>query len=133
MPMKVTATDVVKTVVYHSPQTPGYTCWTGTWLMPDETLMVSFHQATGPFTNRPGAPPEILKRLLWPPKGRPAYDMTGTCQQIIHLASHDGGESWEQVAAEPSADKLRKQAEGENINVSFRSFSKLEVSGRCSQ
>ena len=101
MPMKVTATDVVKTVVYHSPQTPGYTCWVGTWLLPDQTLMVSFHQATGPFTNRPAAPPEILKRLSWPPSGRPAYDMTGTCQQIIHLASKDGGKSWEQVAAEP--------------------------------
>ena len=101
MPTEVTATDVVKTVVYHSPQTPGYTCWAGTWLMPDETLMVSFHQATGPLGDRPGAPPEVLKRLLWPPKGRPAYDMTGVCQQIIHLASQDGGENWQQVAAEP--------------------------------
>ena len=30
-------------LVYHSPQTPGYTCWTGCWLMPDGTLMTSFH------------------------------------------------------------------------------------------
>ncbi len=49
-PVKVTATDVERFTVYHSPQTPGYTCWVGTWVMPDETLMVSFHQATGPFT-----------------------------------------------------------------------------------
>src|SRR3972149_4914501 len=50
VPSKVTATDVQRFTVYHSPQTPGYTCWAGTWVMPDETLMISFHQATGPIT-----------------------------------------------------------------------------------
>lgn len=101
VPTRVTATDVEKSVVYHSPQIPGYTCWVGTWLMPDGTLMVSFHQATGPLTNRPGAPQDILKRLGWPPKGNVGYDMTGTIQEMIHLASTDGGQTWEQVSAEP--------------------------------
>ena len=34
--------------IYHSPQTPGYTCWAGIWKMPDASLMVAFTQVTGP-------------------------------------------------------------------------------------
>ncbi len=102
MPTKVTATDVQRFTVYHSPQTPGYTCWVGAWVMPDETLMISFHQATGPFTGRPMARKDIQKRLNWPRPGLSlGYDMTGTIQEIIHLASSDGGETWEQVSSEP--------------------------------
>ncbi len=69
--------------------------------MPDETLMVSFHQATGPFTGRPHARPDILHILSWPPGGNFGYDMTATTQQIIHLASTDRGQTWEQVSTEP--------------------------------
>jgi len=101
-PVKIAATDVQHFTVYHSPQTPGYTCWVGTWLMPDGTLMVSFHQATGPFTGRPMARKDIQKRLNWPPPGLSrGYDMTGTIQKIIHLASSDGGHTWQQVSWEP--------------------------------
>lgn len=50
MPRTVSATAVERFRVYHSPQTPGYTCWVGAWLMPDGTPMIAFHQATGPFT-----------------------------------------------------------------------------------
>src|SRR5690349_20821734 len=57
--------------IYHSPQTPGYTCWTGAWSMPNGDLMVSFTQATGPVEGRPAAPPEALKQLSW----SGAYDM----------------------------------------------------------
>ncbi len=70
MPTKVTATDIQKFTVYHSPQTPGYTCWVGTWVMPDETLMVSFHQATGPFTA--GGPPGLRHD-----RATPAVDIPG--------------------------------------------------------
>ncbi len=106
MPTKVTATDVQKFTVYHSPQTPGYTCWVGTWLMPDEALMISFHQSTGPFSGRPRVRKDVQKRLNWPrdymsPEQQAGYDMTGTVQQIIHMASTDGGPTWERVNAEP--------------------------------
>lgn len=102
MPDKVTAADVERFTVYHSPQTPGYTCWVGCWLMPDETLMVSFHQTTGPLSGRPMASKDIQKRLNWPRPGlSPGYDMTGTTQQIIHLASADGGRTWAKVSTEP--------------------------------
>jgi hypothetical protein len=99
--VEVTATEVQRFSVYHSPQTPGYTCWAGVLLLPDGALMVAFHQATGPFSGRPGAPPEILRTLSWPPAEKPAYDMTGTIQEIIRLKSTDGGETWEPFHAEP--------------------------------
>ncbi len=101
MPTKVTATDVQRFTVYHSPQTPGCTHGVGCWLMPGATLMVSFHQATGPLSGRPHAPKEILNRQSWPPQGNFAYDMTGLIQQVITLASSDGGHTWEQVSSEP--------------------------------
>jgi len=101
MALEVTATDVARSTVYHSPQTPGYTCWAGALLLPDDSLMVAFNQATGPFVGRPGAPPEVLRVLTWPPSGKPGYDMTGTAQHIIRLVSRDGAQTWEQVNAEP--------------------------------
>jgi len=98
----VVGSDVERFTVYHSPQTPGYTCWVGCWLMPDGTVMVSFHQITGPLSGRPMARKDIRERLNWPrPGGSPGYDMTGTIQEIIHLASSDGGRSWEKVSSEP--------------------------------
>jgi hypothetical protein len=101
MALTVTATEVERFTVYHSPDTPGYTCWAGTWLMPDGTLMVSFHQARGPLTGRPLAPKWAQAFLDWPPAGHTtAYDMTGTIQETVHLASTDGGRTWRQVGAQ---------------------------------
>ena len=97
-----------KRTIYHSPQTPGYTCWTAIWNMPDQSTMVSFTQATGPLKGRPKAPPEIRKRLNWPPtiSGETsgtgeAYDMTGLDLANVHLRSTDGGTTWKQVSADP--------------------------------
>src|SRR2546428_10040358 len=64
---KVSAVDVSRKVIYHSPQRPGYTSWVGAWLLPNGALMVSFHQATGQLQGRPGARKDILERLSWPP------------------------------------------------------------------
>lgn len=101
-PGDVVAGDVERFTVYHSPQTPGYTCWVGCWLMPDGTVMVSFHQITGPLSGRPKARKDIRERLNWPRPGHsPGYDMTGTIQEIIHLASSDGGRTWEKISSEP--------------------------------
>lgn len=100
-PMGLNATDVERFAIYHSPQTPGYTCWVSSWLAPDGALRVAFHQATGPFQQRPRGRPEVLRELGWPPAGLPDYDMTGTLQQVITVESRDGGKTWAEFAAEP--------------------------------
>jgi hypothetical protein len=102
--VKVTAQNVERRTIYHSPQTPGYTCWCGLWKMPDGSVMCCFTQATGPTQGwRPKAPPEVRKRLGWPPTGIEAYDMTGLILENVHLRSTDGGKTWEKVSADPFA------------------------------
>lgn len=101
-PATVTATEVERHVVYHSPQSPGYTCWVGAWVMPDATVRVAFHQATGPLSGRPKARPDVRAALGWPPPDHsPGYDMTGTAQEIVTLESRDGGRTWTPFASEP--------------------------------
>ena len=97
---EVVAVDHQRSKIYHSPQSPGFTCWCGAWLMPDGDLMVSFTQATGPVEGRKSAPPEIQRRLGWPPPGRLAYDMTGLDLKNVHLRSSDAGKNWKQVSAD---------------------------------
>lgn len=92
-----TAVEHARHTIYHSPQSPGYTCWVGAWTMPDGSLMVSFTQATGPVTGRRKAPKEIMDRLSWYPE----YDMTGLDMKNVHLHSTDGGQTWQQVSADP--------------------------------
>ncbi len=100
--MTVSATDVERRMVYHSPQAEGYTCWVGAWITPEGTIRVTFHQATGPLTGRPMAPRAFRETFGWPPPGlSPGYDMTGTMQQVITLDSADGGFTWNIVATEP--------------------------------
>ncbi|MCC6796907.1 MAG: exo-alpha-sialidase [Candidatus Hydrogenedentes bacterium] len=96
-----TAVDHERKTIYHSPQTPGYTCWVGAWVMPDGSAMVSFTQATGPIDGRPQAPLDVQKKLNWPPAGHPAYDMTGLDLHNVHLRSTDFGRTWEKVSADP--------------------------------
>ena len=76
--------------VYHSPQTPGYTCWVGVWIMPDGDLMTCFTQATGPIEGRPKAPKEVMDLLSW----YPLYDMTGLDMHNVQLRSSDAGKTW---------------------------------------
>jgi hypothetical protein len=98
---QVMAVEFARKTIYHSPQTPGYTCWTGAWVMPDGSLMVCFTQATGPVGNRPRGPKEVLHQLTWPPNGDARYDMTGLDMQNVHLRSTDGGATWTKVSADP--------------------------------
>ena len=100
-PEQFRAAGYAKRTIYHSPQTPGYTCWTGLWTMPDGRAMMSFTQATGPLSGRPKAPPEVRKRLCWPPPGHSeSYDMTGLDLANVHLATSDAGRTWSQVSAD---------------------------------
>jgi hypothetical protein len=97
----VTPADYHHATVYHSPQTPGFTSWVGTWAMPNGDIMLTFTQATGPIEGRPLAPPEIQRQLDWPPKELSKnYDMTGLEMTNVHLRSKDGGQSWEKVSAD---------------------------------
>ena len=99
--MTVSVSDVQQFPIYHSPQTPGYTCWVSSWVAPDGALRVAFHQATGPFANRFRGRKEVLEALGWPPTGLPDYDMTGTLEQVITVESRDGAKTWTEFAAEP--------------------------------
>ena len=75
---QVTVREHSRRTIYHSPQTPGYTCWAGIWTMPDASVMIAFTQVTGPLEGwRQRAPQEILKRLPTAQQDIPAYDMTG--------------------------------------------------------
>ncbi|MCK5157507.1 MAG: hypothetical protein KAQ69_13855, partial [Spirochaetales bacterium] len=96
-----------KRTIYHSPQTPGYTCWVGIWSMPDGSAITCFTQATGPLEGRSKAPAEIRKRLSWPPVTTfetsgvgESYDMTGLELANVHLQTFDGGMSWQQISAD---------------------------------
>lgn len=91
------AVEHSRRTIYHSPQTPGYTCWVGAWTMPDGSLMTSFTQATGPIQGRAKAPKEVMEKLSWYPE----YDMTGLEMKNVHLRSTDAGETWKQVSADP--------------------------------
>jgi hypothetical protein len=44
----VTVTDYERRVIYHSPETPGWTSWVGLWQSHDGPLQCSFNQQTGP-------------------------------------------------------------------------------------
>ena len=100
--MQVTVQSFERRTIYHSPQTPGFTCWTGLWSMPDGSVMVCFTQATGPLEGwRARAPQQVRHRLSWPPVGQEDYDMTGLVLENVHLRSTDGGKTWVKVSADP--------------------------------
>lgn len=100
---EVAVKDYARRTIYHSPQKPGFTCWTGAWIMPDNGLMISFTQATGPVNvkDRKQAPKEVLEKLSWTPQGDARYDMTGLDLRNVHLRSTDDGTTWKQVSADP--------------------------------
>ena len=97
------AVDCHRRTIYHSPQTPGFTCWVHPWVMPDKSIMVSFFQATGPKEGRPRAPMDVQKKLSWPHLSDPRRDMTGLNTCTVYLRSTDGGATWKKV----SEDALR--------------------------
>lgn len=102
LPLKYAASDYTSATIYHSPQSPDFTCWTGTWFMPDRSLMVTFTQATGPFKDRPRTDSKTLAAFPgWPPDGNANYDMKGLDLRNVYLRSTDGGKSWKEVSADP--------------------------------
>jgi hypothetical protein len=109
------AVDHQRQTIYHSPQKPGYTCWVNAWVMPDDSVMVSFTQATGPVEGRPRAPKDVRQKLDWPPSGlpTPGYDMTGLDMRNIHLRSTDSGKTWQKVSSDAFKTCMNGVMEGE--------------------
>ena len=109
------AEQFARKTIYHSPQTPGYTCWVGAWIMPDKSFMVTFAQATGPVEDRLRASKELLDRL-----GRagafiekdPQRDFTGLRLANVYLRSIDGGTTWEKVGENSFSSPLDRPVHG---------------------
>ncbi|MBN2292154.1 MAG: exo-alpha-sialidase [Pirellulales bacterium] len=95
------AVDYQRRTIYHSPETPGFTCWVYPWIMPDNSIMVCFYQATGPKEGRPRAPLAVQKKLSWPALADPRRDMTGLNSSTVYLRSTDGGTNWNKVSEVP--------------------------------
>jgi hypothetical protein len=94
-PPKVThlsAEQCVRRVIYHSPQRPGYTAWTGAWVMADQSLMMGFTQATGPVSpaRRASAPQGLKERLGVGSQ----VDFWGLRLSSMLRRSVDGGATW---------------------------------------
>ncbi len=88
--------------LYHSPQTPGYTCWALVWQALDGSLQATFTEAKGSLTGwRPRAPAEVLRRMPKANQEIPGYDMTGVMLENTFLQSKDGGKKWRRTSAEP--------------------------------
>jgi dienelactone hydrolase len=102
--------DFKRRTIYHSPQTPGYTCWVGAWQMPDKSLMVTFKQATGPLSGRPRST-ELLKKLGADTKD-PQRDFTGLELANVYLRSTDGGETWMKTAEDKFPGPLDRASWG---------------------
>jgi len=95
---KFTAEEYSRKTIHHSAQKPGYTCWVGGWQMPDQSLMVTFKEVTGPAQGRPRA------KLEWQEafglmKVDPARDFTGLHMADIYMRSTNGASNWSVVAA----------------------------------
>src|SRR5205809_148756 len=92
---RLVAEGYTRKTIYHSPQTPGYTCWVGAWVMADKSLMVTFTQATGPLTGRPRSQ-ELLKKMGLNATD-PGRDFTGLTLANVYLRSTDGGATWDKT------------------------------------
>lgn len=102
IPLAIHAEDFRRSTVYASPQEPGYTAWSGAWLMPDGSTMAALIQATGPVdpARRDLAPPRVVRafgRSSW----EPARDFWGLELRLRYLRSSDGGRMWRTVRSEP--------------------------------
>ena len=92
----IRATGLERRTIYHSRQRPGYTAWVGAWTMPDQSLMTSFVEATGPVARnrRPATPPRVAAAFGLP-RWDPGFDFWGLKLASVFLRSYDGGATWQ--------------------------------------
>lgn len=102
LPPAVHAGAVRSSTIYHSPQRPGYTAWVGAWIMPDDTLMTGFVQATGPVDpdSRARTPASVLEQFGNQRDRDPQRDFWGLDMTTRFLSSRDGGRRWTPSRAE---------------------------------
>lgn len=94
-PGTVRAEDYTRTDIYAAPQLPPrYTAWVGAWIMPDQSLMTAFTQATGPLEGRSTVPPEVLASYGLTSLALDR-DFTGLDLSAVYLRSTDGGTTWD--------------------------------------
>lgn len=99
-------------IIYHSPQTPGYTSWVYAWGMPDNSIMVTFYQATGPVEGRLRASMEVQEKLAWPHLSDPRRDMTGLNTCNVFLRSTNGGATWKKASEDAFHSPMNCTANG---------------------
>ncbi|MEO7300791.1 MAG: sialidase family protein [Verrucomicrobiota bacterium] len=90
------AENFKRKTIYHSPQTPGYTCWLGTWFMPNKDLMITFTQNTGEIDPIHRTTEED-KKHFYPEFELPMRDATTLNKSNLFLRSSDKGATWKQV------------------------------------
>jgi hypothetical protein len=91
--------DFQRRTLYHSRQTPGYTCWTAICRGRDGAPILTFCEATGPMNGRERAPAEIARRMPGDFQN-PSRDFTGLTLENVVLTSGDGGQTWREEARE---------------------------------
>ena len=79
------AENYSRKTIYRSPQSPSYTSWVGAWIMPDESLMVTFKQVSG----------TAVRGSKDKDKG---YSYSGLDLANVYLRSTDGGVTWVKTA-----------------------------------
>ena len=111
-PTRVEAVDFEERIIYHSPETPGWTCWVGLWQSPDGPIECGFCQITGPRTSK--------WRLSGTPVERPGEDVDlrgrghsrGLLPRNGRAARRDDGSSeLEPWRLRPAFDRRRKDVE----------------------
>ncbi|MEO7300792.1 MAG: sialidase family protein [Verrucomicrobiota bacterium] len=90
------AENFKRTMIYHSPQSPGYTCWLGTWIMPNKDLMITFTQNTGEIDPARRASDELRKQF-YPHLENAMRDATTLNKSNLFLRSSDKGATWKEV------------------------------------
>ncbi len=100
--LNITVTSHERRTLYHSPQSPGYTCWASIWRTSEGEAAVTFTQATGRRAGwRPRAPKAVLHRMPLANQQIPEYDMTGLILENVYLRSSDSGKIWRNTGTEP--------------------------------
>lgn len=92
----VAAVEFDERIIYHSPETPGYTAWVGLWQLPNGTIQCDFRQQTGP------------------------KDKLNVTYAVIE--SNDGAQTWNRTAGDVPEGSCRGMAvlgDGTMVRVSW--------------
>lgn len=106
------AMDHTRKVFEPSPRSPGYTCWTGAWPMPDGSLMVASTRAMRPVTGGPKAPPDVQAKL----DRTSDYDVTGLVLRNVLPHLWNGARCRDMGDTQPAHPILRSPRLAEHLD-----------------